>query len=57
MNKLLKWVLAGVIVVVVFVVIAAVVLPMVIDPNNYKEEISAAVLEKNRSRTDHWRRN
>ncbi|MFC1776885.1 AsmA family protein [Pseudomonadota bacterium] len=46
MTKLLKWILAGVGVVVVLVVIAGVVLPMVIDPNNYKEEISTAVFEK-----------
>jgi AsmA protein len=46
MNKLLKWVLAGVGVVVVLLVIATVVLPMVVDPNNYKEEIRASVLEE-----------
>lgn len=45
MNKLLKWVLAGVGIVVVLMVVAAVVLPMTVDPNNYKDEISAAVLE------------
>jgi AsmA protein len=46
MNKFLKWLLAAVGVVVVLVVIAAVVLPMVIDPNDYKEEISTAVLDE-----------
>jgi len=46
MNKLLKWILALVGVVVVLLVIATVVLPMVVDPNNYKDEISSAVAEK-----------
>jgi AsmA protein len=46
MTKLLKWVLAGIGVVIVLVVIAGVVLPMVVDPNDYKEEISTAVFEK-----------
>lgn len=46
MNTFLKWVLAGVGIVVVIFVLAAVVLPMAVDPNNYKEEIRAAVLEE-----------
>lgn len=46
MNRFLKWILAVVGVVVVLVVIATVVLPMVIDPNNYKQKISASVLKK-----------
>lgn len=46
MTKFLKWILAGVGVVIVLVVIAGVVLPMVIDPNDYKEEISTAVFEE-----------
>ena len=46
MNKLLKWMLAVVGVVAVILVVAAVVLPMVIDPNNYKDQIRAAVLEE-----------
>ena len=46
MGKLLKWVLAGVGIVAVLFVVAAIVLPMVIDPNNYKEEIRAGVLEE-----------
>lgn len=46
MTKLLKWILAGVGIVVVLIVIAGVVLPMVIDPNDYKDEISTAVFEK-----------
>ena len=43
MGKLLKIVLGLVALLVVIVVIAAVVLPMVIDPNDYKDEIAAAV--------------
>ena len=46
MTKVLKWILAGIGVLIVFVVIAGVVLPMVIDPNDYKDEISTAVFEK-----------
>ena len=46
MKKFLKWLLAIVGVVVVLLVVASIVLPMVIDPNNYKDEISAAVSKK-----------
>ena len=46
MNRLLKWILAGVGTVVILLVIVAVVLPMVIDPNNYKDEMRAAALDK-----------
>jgi len=46
MTKLLKWILTGVGVVIVLVVIAGVILPMVIDPNNYKEDISTAVFKE-----------
>lgn len=46
MNKLLKLVLVVIGVVVVLFVVAAVVLPMVVDPNDYKEEISASVLKE-----------
>jgi AsmA protein len=46
MNKFLKWILAGAGIVVVLFVIAAVVLPLVIDPNNYKEEIRNTVFEE-----------
>ena len=46
MKKLLKWILALAGVVVVLLVIATVVLPMVVDPNNYKDEISDAVSKK-----------
>jgi len=45
MNKFLKWILAGLGIIVVLLVIAAVVLPLVIDPNDYKEEIRTAVKE------------
>ncbi|MDX2419064.1 MAG: AsmA family protein [Xanthomonadales bacterium] len=46
MSRLLKWLLAVVAIVVVVLVVATVVLPMVVDPNDYKDEISAAVAEK-----------
>lgn len=43
MNKFLKWILAIVGIVAILLVVATIVLPMVIDPNNYKDEIAAAV--------------
>jgi AsmA protein len=43
MGKLLKIILGLAALLVVIVVIAAIVLPMVIDPNDYKEEIAATV--------------
>ena len=46
MNKFLKWILAGLGIIVVLFVVAAVVLPMVIDPNDYKEEVRTVVLEQ-----------
>lgn len=46
MNKFLKWLLAVIGIVVVILVIAAVVLPLLVNPNNYKEDIRAAVLEE-----------
>ena len=46
MNKIFKWSLAGLGVVVLLLVVSAVVLPKVVDPNNYKDEISAAILER-----------
>lgn len=46
MKKLFKLILALVGVVVVLLVIATVVLPMVVDPNDYKDEISSAVSKK-----------
>ena len=46
MNRFLKWVLGAVGVVVVIVVVATVVLPRIIDPNNYKEDIRTAVFEE-----------
>lgn len=46
MNQGLKWLLAGIGTFVVLFVIAAVVLPMAVDPNNYKQDIRTAVLEK-----------
>ncbi len=50
MGKLLKIIFGLVALLVVIVVIAAVVLPMVIDPNDYKDEIAATV-EKQTGRT------
>jgi len=44
-KKLLKLVLVVIGFVVVLLVVAAVVLPMVVDPNDYKEKISASVLK------------
>lgn len=46
MNKFMKWVLAGIGTLVVLFVIAAIVLPLAVDPNNYKDEIRTAVLDK-----------
>jgi len=45
-KSLLKWLLAIVGIVAVLLVVATVVLPMVIDPNNYKDEIAAAVKDE-----------
>lgn len=50
MGKLLKIILWLVALLVAIVVIAAIVLPMVIDPNDYKDEIAATV-EKQTGRT------
>lgn len=46
MNKILKWLLAIVGVIVLLLVVAAVVLPLTFDPNNYKEQIREAVKEE-----------
>ena len=46
MKKFFKWMLAIVGVVVVLLAVATVVLPMVVDPNDYKDEISEAVAKK-----------
>lgn len=46
MNVLLKWILITVAVIALLLVITAVVLPLTLDPNNYKPEISQAVKEK-----------
>ncbi len=43
MNKTLKWFLAGLGVLVLLTVIGSVVLPLIVDPNDYKEEIRAAI--------------
>jgi len=46
MKSFLKWLLAIIGTVALLLVVAAVVLPLIVDPNNYKEEISAAVSNK-----------
>jgi len=46
MGKLLKFILWLVVSLVVLLAIAVVVLPMVVDPNDYKEEIATAVAEQ-----------
>lgn len=46
MKKLLKWILAIIGIVAVLLAVATIVLPMVIDPNNYKDQIAAAVSAK-----------
>lgn len=46
MGKLLKWLFGIVIFLVVLVVAAVIVLPMVIDPNDHKDEIVKAVKDK-----------
>ena len=46
MNRFLKWLLALAGVVVILLIIVAFVLPKVIDPNNYKDEIRTVVYEK-----------
>jgi AsmA protein len=46
MHKFLKWLLAIVGLLVLLLVIVAVVLPLTIDPNDYKEEIQQAVKDE-----------
>jgi AsmA protein len=46
MASLLKWLFGLVIVLVLLVVAAAIVLPMVVDPNDYKPQIVAAAKDK-----------
>lgn len=46
MKKLLKWIVRISIALVLLVIIAAFVLPMVIDPNDYKENIQSKVKDK-----------
>ena len=46
MNRFLKWILAGVGIVVVLLVIVTFVLPKVVDPNNYKEKVRAVVYDR-----------
>src|SRR5680860_463475 len=46
MNKILKWLLAVLGVIVLLLIIAAVVLPLTFDPNDYKEEIQKVVKQE-----------
>lgn len=46
MKKVLKWILGLVAVVAIVLVIISVALPLLLDPNNYKDEISAAVEQR-----------
>lgn len=46
MGKLFKWLFGLIILLVILVVAAAVILPMVVDPNDYKPQIETAVKEK-----------
>jgi AsmA protein len=46
MGKLIKWLVGLVLVLVLLVVAAVIVLPLVIDPNDYKQEIVEAVREQ-----------
>ena len=46
MKKLFKWLLAGAGLIVILIIVVGIVLPKVIDPNDYKEEISAAILKQ-----------
>jgi AsmA protein len=46
MNKLLKWILGLVVTLAILLVIISVVLPLLLDPNNYKDEISEAVKQR-----------
>ena len=50
MGKLIRWVAVGVGVLLALIIVAVVVLPMIIDPNDYKPEIAEAV-ESNTGRT------
>jgi AsmA protein len=46
MGKLIKWLLGLTLIIVILLVGAVIVLPMIIDPNDYKDELVAAVEEK-----------
>jgi AsmA protein len=46
MSKLIKWILGIIAALVLLIVAAVVVLPLVIDPNDYKDEIAKAVHEQ-----------
>ncbi|MBL4659825.1 MAG: AsmA family protein [Alcanivoracaceae bacterium] len=46
MKKLIKWIMGIIITLVVLVIIAAVVLPLVIDPNDYKDSIENKIKQQ-----------
>jgi len=46
MNKLIKWLVGILAAVALLIVVAVIVLPLVIDPNDYKDEIVKAVREQ-----------
>lgn len=46
MNKFLKWVLAMAATLAILLLVLSIALPLLLDPNNYKDEISAAVLKE-----------
>jgi len=46
MGKLIKWLLGLVAVIVVLIVAAVILLPMIVDPNDYKDEIVQVVKDK-----------
>ncbi|MCW8924731.1 MAG: AsmA family protein [Xanthomonadales bacterium] len=46
MNRILKWVLAMAATVAVLLLVLSIVLPLLLDPNNYKDEINAAILKE-----------
>ncbi len=46
MNRILKWILAVAATVAILLVALSVALPILLDPNNYKNEINAAVLQR-----------
>ncbi len=46
MNRVLKWILAMVATVAILLLVLSIALPLLLNPNNYKDEINAAVLKE-----------